>query len=430
MNIKMTEGDKLMRDEIKELFNDPMIKKLGQSFQTLNIFKVLKLGRHEIRHSNFLSWLMDPNANHGLGAEFLEIFLKDAIHVDFNLSGKVVNVQTEYSSNKGRIDLLITFDEKVICIENKIDSGENSDQLSRYIQHVNSFYPSFDKYFIFLTPDGRSPETPEDRKFFKPYSYEKIIDHIIGLYERRKNKMDVRVAIYLQDYIELLQNEILNGEDLASTLDHILINHKDIFKKIEKKPELLIQEETHENKDVKRTIDLIIDIKNSRLNKIFSVLREKILDEGWVMGTSRKGLVRFLTSDLDQIIPRTGFEHIKHRESFLFEFNILENRISFFTLIPKGNDHNKQVLVEALDRVVGKGNSTGKTITKHVKMHFDVDVTSLEIDEEYIIERIDAFWPQIVETVNAVEKKILKEKDRFIGPVNNDDGKALKDTIK
>ena len=36
-----------------------------------NIFDVLKISRTEIRHSNLLSWLIDPNENHGLGDSFL-----------------------------------------------------------------------------------------------------------------------------------------------------------------------------------------------------------------------------------------------------------------------------------------------------------------------------------------------------------------------
>ena len=32
-----------------------------------NLFDVLKVSRKEIRHSNMLGWLMDPNENHGFG---------------------------------------------------------------------------------------------------------------------------------------------------------------------------------------------------------------------------------------------------------------------------------------------------------------------------------------------------------------------------
>lgn len=38
--------------------------------ERFNIFDILKISRTEIRHSNMLSWLLDPNENHGLGDKF------------------------------------------------------------------------------------------------------------------------------------------------------------------------------------------------------------------------------------------------------------------------------------------------------------------------------------------------------------------------
>ena len=36
-----------------------------------NLFDVLKISRTEIRHSNMLGWLLNPNENHGMGDAFL-----------------------------------------------------------------------------------------------------------------------------------------------------------------------------------------------------------------------------------------------------------------------------------------------------------------------------------------------------------------------
>ena len=41
-----------------------------------NLFDVLKVSRKEIRHSNMLGWLMDPNENHGFGDAFLRGILQ------------------------------------------------------------------------------------------------------------------------------------------------------------------------------------------------------------------------------------------------------------------------------------------------------------------------------------------------------------------
>ena len=44
---------------------------LSKWTNNFNIFDVLKISKTEIRHSNLLSWLIDPNENHGLGDSFL-----------------------------------------------------------------------------------------------------------------------------------------------------------------------------------------------------------------------------------------------------------------------------------------------------------------------------------------------------------------------
>ena len=47
--------------------------------EKVNLFDVLRVSRTEIRHSNFLAWLLDPNANHFLGDKFLRLFLTEVL---------------------------------------------------------------------------------------------------------------------------------------------------------------------------------------------------------------------------------------------------------------------------------------------------------------------------------------------------------------
>ena len=54
---------------------DKELKELEQKFDKFNIFDCLRLTRTEIRHSNFLAWLLDPNETHGLSDYFLKEFL-------------------------------------------------------------------------------------------------------------------------------------------------------------------------------------------------------------------------------------------------------------------------------------------------------------------------------------------------------------------
>lgn len=47
-----------------------------------NLFDILKISRTEIRHSNMLGWLLNPNENHGLGDALLKSILQDVVRAD------------------------------------------------------------------------------------------------------------------------------------------------------------------------------------------------------------------------------------------------------------------------------------------------------------------------------------------------------------
>ena len=64
--------------KLKSLYNDLLkdieFDKLELGLQNPNIFEILKISKTEIRHSNFLSWLLNPNGSHQLGDVFLKRF--------------------------------------------------------------------------------------------------------------------------------------------------------------------------------------------------------------------------------------------------------------------------------------------------------------------------------------------------------------------
>src|SRR3972149_7475372 len=57
------------------ILNNEDLARLEESTGQFNIFEALGIVRQEIRHSNFLAWLMNPAQTHGLGDYFLKGFL-------------------------------------------------------------------------------------------------------------------------------------------------------------------------------------------------------------------------------------------------------------------------------------------------------------------------------------------------------------------
>ena len=59
-----------MTDEIEFLrqfvLNNHDLEHLESILSNFNIFETLNIVNNEIRHSNVLAWLLDPNENHGI----------------------------------------------------------------------------------------------------------------------------------------------------------------------------------------------------------------------------------------------------------------------------------------------------------------------------------------------------------------------------
>ena len=79
---------KELQQKLEELLLSEDLEELKNLTNNFNIFYALKLQNNEIRHSNFLSWLMTPYESHKLGTYFLKEFLKSSIK-DYSLNEKV-----------------------------------------------------------------------------------------------------------------------------------------------------------------------------------------------------------------------------------------------------------------------------------------------------------------------------------------------------
>ena len=149
----------------------------------------LELSRNERFHSRFLAWLLNPEENHGTRAYFLENFLWKTLEQAKALGiGKAASPETdeaiwtqtsvtpewphEVDGKRGFLDILLeNQEEKVLCaIENKVDTGEHSDQPGRYRKALEKNYPDFTRHYVFLSPDGMPPEQEEDRRHWEKWS--------------------------------------------------------------------------------------------------------------------------------------------------------------------------------------------------------------------------------------------------------------------
>lgn len=211
--------------------NNPELEKLESLLSRFNIFEALGAVHQEIRHSEFLAYLLSPRQNHGLSDVFVKRFLQETITqaefpqpitpIDLDIWDlDDVEIRLEWFS----IDILIIdrLHQLAVIVENKIDSGEHGDQLKRYRQIVNQHYSGFNIISIFLTPDG---EDPSDPKYIK-ISYDLICRIIEDIVQSRETTLGRDVLAFMNHYAEMLRRHIVGESEIEKLCQQIYRRHK------------------------------------------------------------------------------------------------------------------------------------------------------------------------------------------------------------
>lgn len=198
------------KELLDSLINDPRLGEIERLFaeKEPNIFKVLRLEGNEIRHSNFLGWLLDSRGSHGLGAEFVKkILVEVGMNVD-ELKCDDVVVERE----KNHIDVLVYSPTEKWClvIENKTWTKDHDNQLNRYSEDVKQLFKDYYHLFVYLTPTGEEP-IQNTNDYWKCVGYKFIKDKL----QKMLNEANVnnRAKIFIEDYIKLLEEDLLMEND-------------------------------------------------------------------------------------------------------------------------------------------------------------------------------------------------------------------------
>lgn len=194
-----------------------------------NLFDVLKISRMEIRHSNMLAWLLNPNENHGFGDAFLKAIIQVVVQNDDNGRYNILEtlLMDFYSFVVYRewknIDILLVSDAEkfLIAIENKIDSHEHDDQLKKYREILATDYPDYRKMCLYLTPDG---EEPSDTNHWDVLSYRDVVEALSD--QRGAMELTPDVALIVENYLDVLRRDIVEDERLVEICNKIYAKHK------------------------------------------------------------------------------------------------------------------------------------------------------------------------------------------------------------
>ena len=354
-----------------------------------NMFDVLKISRTEIRHSNMLGWLLNPNENHGMGDVFLKGILQRLVENDSDGRYNVFNVllMDFYTFSVMRewknIDILLTSTEEktVIAIENKVGSHEHSNQLNRYRNILEKEYPDYNRMLVFLTPDG---EKPSDVENWDVLTYSDVIDVLESATLQIKILPDVDLMI--KNYIDVVRRDIVEDQQLIDICNKIYNKHK---KALDLIFENRIDGKTQLSDAIKDTL--------CRLSEEGLI----IYDESWGYNFRTEAMDKYLPL-LDEAISSWGSTNI-----YSYWFNVRDDRFyGIFELagnnVPEESMKKMQAITDILKpNDKRKSNFTYKRI--YTTKWYDVS------DDEDIEGVVDKAVRSAVEDILDMEKKALSQ---------------------
>jgi len=378
----MSEERKALEDF---LIDNPELERLEALLDEFNIFEALGAVKVELRHSEFLAFLMNPTQSHGLGDFFVKRFLQKAVvGVDLTeLPFTAIDLdiwdldELEVRREWNNIDILLLTelsddDKLAVIIENKIDSKEHSDQLARYYQIVKQHFPGWKILGLYLTPEG---DEPSDERYL-PVSYETVSALIESISASRKSTLGPDIYTLMQHYLSILRRYILSGSEIEKLSQEIYRKHQ-------------------------RALDILFEHRPDLQAELYDFLLELVENTPDVtLDHSSKSYIRFVVDAFDVPILKKGEGWTPSKRMLLFEFKNLEARLGLYLLIGPGPNEIREKLFElskqkrytpplkAFQRVLGRKHQTiyqFSFLTKRDYENSDLDGMQTKIKKQWAI---------------------------------------------
>ncbi len=312
--------------------------KLSKWTNQLNIFDILKISKMEIRHSNMLGWLLDPNESHGLGAAFLYgFFIKLSNTVD---SATALKMLTQDLSSfmvfreRYNIDILLVSSESkiVLAIENKIGSKEHKagkeelSQLEKYKKVIEEKYSDFTQLRVYLTPEGDIPSVED----WLIMSYSDILDILQSVYSSRSTQLSPEADVLISNYIFIIKKEVIMDNELIKLCNEIYNKHK-------------------------VALDLIYENKDDKASQTCLIAKEvlKKYQDIEVDKKNNKSCVRFWTKTLKDTFVNYVNDSLKE---YYYQVLIRNNKVILELAFHRNKSSNKKGLYNTINNYPVRGN--------------------------------------------------------------------------
>jgi len=372
--------------------NNDDLEKLELLLRKFNLFEALKLVWHEVRHSDFLAYLLDPKQNHGLSDRFLKALLQSAVKGGANSSVTPIDIDVwnltsaEVHREWQNIDIFVHDETNrlVVIVENKVQSEEHSNQLARYYELVAKEYAGWRIVAIYLTREG---DSPSDERFIA-CGYDQVCDLVEKLVNLNGPMLDNGVRIVIGHYAEMLRRHLVTESEISELCRRIYAKHK-------------------------QALDLIYEHRPDRQQMVRELL------EGWIgqnpeleLDHCTKAYIRFMPKTLDFDVLRQGSGWTPSGRMLLFEIVNTEDSLSAKLLIGPGPTDVRQKLFDAALAKKSVFNSVSKFYPQWITIfaHKLLSKKSYELPDAEFEEELRKQWnkfsgKELQEVVKAIDEQ-------------------------
>jgi hypothetical protein len=218
-----------------------------------NLLRALGAEWSEPKHSNFLSFLLDPSQRHQLGDRFLKALLIELFHTSESHTQTISRIAgcdltaTEVRREWKNIDILLLNPQQRIAIilENKTLTGEHDDQLRRYWDTVATNFPwaSDRQLGILLSVQGIRPSYPN----YVGVSYAVVCAAGERLLRSSGQIMPEWTRNYVAEYVSAIRREFVGDPQILDVVWKINLKFREALDFVNSnKPNSLIRQKVLE----------------------------------------------------------------------------------------------------------------------------------------------------------------------------------------
>jgi hypothetical protein len=377
------------------IVDNPDLERLEALLEQFNIFEALGAVRVELRHSDFLAFLLNPNQSHGLGDVFVKRLLQKALAssqnqapitpIDLDLYDLDSLVVLREWQN---IDILLLdeVNQLAVIIENKIGSSEHSDQLRRYRRIVKQHYPHLHQVCLFLTPEGEPPSDPD----YITIDYGLIVELLEQLVESRTSTLGPDVRTLISHYSQMLRRHIVSESEIAELCRKIYRKHQ-------------------------RALDMIYEYRPDQQAAIQELLENLIRSEETLsLDHCSKSYIHFVPTEWDVPVLLEGQGWTRSKRILMFEFVNASDQLTLYLVIGPGPMETRQKMLDMArdNRPLNAYRSTlGKSFNTIFKRSFLTTKSYEDASTEDLEAEIKKKWAQFLEYELPEIQEILEQQE-------------------